>query len=289
MARASRPLTRRLRTVDDVWSEGVLVAGGGRAILLQLADPAVAEGVARHSYFTEDPVRRLVGTLEYVYVVGFGTDEEANRVAREVGLAHRGVRGAGRVAYDARDPDLQLWVAATLYETTVAVIEQVYGRLDDDVADDLYRRDAVLGTALGMPATAWPADRDAFAEYWNERLAAVHVTPSARRVAGALMRPASGPYWMRAVMPVVRLVTAGLLPPAVRSGYGVVWEDRHQRRFDRVMTVAGGVYRALPRAVRQLPSRLLLRRFRRRIASPAGNAAHSGTGGGRPGRIGART
>ena len=35
----------------DLAREGILVAGAGRAILLQIADPSVAAGVARHSDF----------------------------------------------------------------------------------------------------------------------------------------------------------------------------------------------------------------------------------------------
>ena len=48
-------------------AEGALIAGGGAAILLQLGDPVVAAGVAAHSDFSSDPLRRLRHTLAYVY------------------------------------------------------------------------------------------------------------------------------------------------------------------------------------------------------------------------------
>jgi uncharacterized protein (DUF2236 family) len=52
--------------LTDVAREGVLLAGGARAILLQLANPAVGRGVARHSDFASNPLQRLRNTLSYV-------------------------------------------------------------------------------------------------------------------------------------------------------------------------------------------------------------------------------
>jgi uncharacterized protein (DUF2236 family) len=44
--------------------EAMLLLGAGpRALLMQLAHPAVAAGVAEHSDFRADPWRRLDGTL----------------------------------------------------------------------------------------------------------------------------------------------------------------------------------------------------------------------------------
>lgn len=257
----------------EVSGEGFLLLGGGRAILLQLAHPAIARGVAEHSAFAEDPLRRLRGTLEYLYVLGFGTEEEIGRVARTVGAAHRAVRGGGEPAYDARDPDLQLWVAATLYDTTVRLGERVHGTLPVEVADELYRRDERIGTALGMPASLWPADRDAFAAYWGKRLPSLEVTPTARRLAALLMRPRTAPLWVRAAMPLVRLITAGLLPDEVRSAYGVRWDAGLERRFERTLRTLLAVYRVLPRAIRQFPKHVLLARFRLRSEGIASRAA----------------
>ena len=93
----------------DVSAEGALLAGGGAAILLQVADPSVAAGVAKHSDFASRPLLRLRTTLTYVYAVVFGTESEALAVRAMVDRAHGPVAGAF-------DPELQLWVAATLYK-----------------------------------------------------------------------------------------------------------------------------------------------------------------------------
>ena len=74
--------------IADFGAEGILLAGAGRAILLQLANPAVGRGVAEHSTFVDRPVNRLKGTLTYVYGVVYGTDVQVDAVRRRVNRAH---------------------------------------------------------------------------------------------------------------------------------------------------------------------------------------------------------
>ena len=57
------------RKLADIGAEGVLLAGAGRAILLQIANPAVGHGVAEHSNFVARPFDRFRATLTYVYAV----------------------------------------------------------------------------------------------------------------------------------------------------------------------------------------------------------------------------
>src|SRR5206468_2892793 len=84
---------------------------GGRALRMQLAHPAVAQGVADHSGFEADPFARLRGTLDAMTTIVYGTKEQAAQVAAQVKAIHRRVRGDG---YYANDPALLLWVHATL-------------------------------------------------------------------------------------------------------------------------------------------------------------------------------
>lgn len=243
--------------IRDVSGEAILLAGGARAILLQLANPGVGHGVAEHSRFAERPLDRLHGTLTYLYVTVYGTPDEARAVARAVGGAHAPVRSA---EYDARDPALQLWVAATLYDTAMRVRELVFGPTGEADAQTLLDDYAIVGTALGLPRSAWPADRAAFAAYWNASVAQLPVDDVARSVARELLYPVSGPWWLRAAMPTVRLVTAGLLEPALREAYGLAFDER---RFERLLRFTRAVYPRLPRRLRQAPMRHYLRAFRR--------------------------
>jgi uncharacterized protein (DUF2236 family) len=243
----------------DIGAEAVLLAGGGRAILLQLANPAVGHAVADHSNFAADPLRRLRNTLTYVYALVFGTPHQVATVRSMVQRAHAPVRSE---TYDASDAELQLWVAATLYDTAAALHARVFGALDEVSADRVYRDYAVVGTALGMPAALWPADREAFDAYWRTQLAGLEVDDRVRAVAAQLLHPASGPLWMRTLMPVARLATAGLLPPRLREAYLLPWDARRQKRFDRMMTLTARVYPHLPARLRHWPKDHLLRQLR---------------------------
>ncbi|MDO9398682.1 MAG: oxygenase MpaB family protein, partial [Herbiconiux sp.] len=253
-----------MRRLGDIASEAVVLAGAGRAILLQIAHPAVGYGVARHSDFAARPMSRLNGTLSYIYALSNGSEEDARLVRRAVNRAHAPVRNPpaageapaeGVPAYDARDPQLQLWVAATLYDTAISVYERVYGALGPEEGERIYREYAVLGTALQMPPELWPADRAAFRDYWNETLAGLHVDATVRGVADALLRAEAAPWWVRAGMPLMRQISVALLPASVRRAFGFAWSARRQRRVDRLFAVLGPVYRMLPRAVRHWPRR----------------------------------
>ena len=103
--------------------EAMLLLGAGpRALLLQLAHPAVAAGVADHSDFRTDPWRRLAGTLRSYLTIVYGTTAAARAEIRRLNALHRGITGPG---YSARDPDLSLWVHATLVESTIAVVRRL--------------------------------------------------------------------------------------------------------------------------------------------------------------------
>ena len=253
----------------DISNEAILLAGGARAILLQLAMPAVGRGVARHSDFTSDPLRRLRHTLTYLYVLVYGTDDEIRRIVGYVDAAHVPVHSApddGVPRYDAFDPQQQLWVAATLYDSALTVYTAVFGALEADDADALYSQYAVLGTALQMPAELWPSDRAAFSRYWESGLGALRVDDEIRGVAHDLLYPVHAPLWVRALMPSVRFLTAGFLDAGLRESFALRWSDRRQRRFDRTVRALAAVYPRLPRVLRRSPARHYLTGFRRASA-----------------------
>jgi uncharacterized protein (DUF2236 family) len=242
--------------LKDIGAEGVLLAGGGRAVLLQLANPAIGHAVADHSGFAGNPVRRLRNTLTFVYAVVYGTPEQARSVTAMVNRAHVPVRSS---EYDASDARLQLWVAATLYETAATVHERVFGPLSDADADAVYREYAIVGTALGMPLELWPPDRAAFLSYWTAEVTRLSVDDRVREVCAQLLHPRTGPLWMHAAMPLARILTAGLLSPELRNAYGLPWSDRRARRFRRILRATALIYPRLPVRLREWPKSYLLR------------------------------
>jgi len=257
---------RRPVAVAEIASEALTLAGGGRALLLQIAHPAVGRGVAEHSDFAERLMDRFDGTMLYLTATMFGTPEELATVRRIVNRAHAPVRGDGAPsgpAYNAYDPDLQLWVAATLYQTMMELHGRVFGELTPKQADDVYRELSRALSNLQLSHDRWPASRAAFDDYWEGMIASLRVDEQVLAVSRQILHPARVPWSVRPTLPLVRLVTGGLLPLEVRQRFRLPWDERRQRRFDRVMRWTAAVYPRLPLWLRHIPRDRYLAKLRR--------------------------
>lgn len=201
-----------VRRVDG---ERVLLLGGGRALLMQLAHPLVARGVAEHSGFKEDPFARLRRTLEASYTISFGTVEQAERIAAVVRTVHDRVRGEG---YEANDPALLMWVHATLIDTALRVYGRFHGRLSAADAERYYQESTRKAELLGCSRAEQPDDLAAFKRYVRHMVATLTVSDQARRLGRAIVTPK-----VPVVGRVGRDLTAGLLPAPLRRQYGLPW------------------------------------------------------------------
>jgi uncharacterized protein (DUF2236 family) len=236
--------------IRRVGAEGVLLLGGGRALLLQLAHPSVAAGVAEHSDFEDDPFTRLRGTLEASYTIVFGSDEAADDVATRVRRIHDHVTGQDHEtgnAYQANDPDLLCWVNATLVDTAVQVYTSVMGPLSEDEKEAYYQDSTFVAEILGCPRDAQPPDWASFRRYWREMIATLEVSDTARHLARSILRSAPG----------ARFITIGMLPPAIRDQYGFRWRTSDRFALDASAALARKVVPLVPRPVRRLPQTLL--------------------------------
>jgi uncharacterized protein (DUF2236 family) len=168
------------------------------------------------------------------------------------------------VKYNAFDKDLQMWVAACLYKGAVDSYRTFVGEMDDETADRHYAEGISLGTTLQVPPEMWPADRAAFDAYWQKQLAEVHIDDTVREylfpIAASRIRGVTlpGPLqrWHESF---ALLITTGFLPQRFRDEMQLPWDDRRQRRFDRLMGVLRVVIRLSPRVVRQFPFNVLLK------------------------------
>ncbi|MGH2807640.1 MAG: oxygenase MpaB family protein [Actinomycetota bacterium] len=203
--------------------ESVLLLGGRAALLMQLAHPLVAAGVAEHSDFQSDPFGRLRRTLDVMLTIIFGTKQEAAEMMRHVNAVHAEVRGTaedGR-AYSAHDPHLALWVFATLVYTSTAVYEACVRELVDDERTQLYDESKVVARMFGIPNSLIPATSDALAAWMDEIIASgeVVVTPLARELAAEIIRPIR--LVPRRLAESTALIEIALLPKEIRDGYGL--------------------------------------------------------------------
>ena len=199
--------------------EGALLLGGGRALLLQVAHPLVAAGVAQHSNYREDPFGRLYRTLDTVTTIVFGSTPEAKAAAARLHRVHTRVKGEADngTPYVATDPTLLMWVHATLVDTSLLVYETYIGSLSPEERDQYYVEQKRLGEQYGIPIDKQPETYLDFREYFDQTVndGTLQVTPSLRDVAAATMRPKLPvPFLGRPVVEYFNLVTTALMPAA---------------------------------------------------------------------------
>lgn len=254
------------QNIRRIVKEAIILAGGAIAILLQVAEPGVGKGVDNHSNFDYRPMDRLRTTMTYVYCMAFGSREEKAAVTEMVHRAHAPVRGEG---YSADDPELQLWVAATLYAVGTDIYERVFGPLTDSEAEETYREYAVLAVSLRVRPGMWPPSRKAFWEYWDGKVASLEVTDNARNVAKDLLYNKKLPFYIRAVIPLVRITTAEMLPPHIREAYGLKSTKARRGVFGATLGFTRATYPCLPKVVRTYPLRYYINDMRKRLRDMA--------------------
>ena len=179
---AEDSITRRVNR------ENVLLLGGGRALLMQLAHPKVAAGVDEHSDFRTRPIRRLRRTVLMTMAIVFGDRDTAVAAARAVNQAHGKVRGRD---YRALDPDLLLWVHSTLIDSALATYETFVKPLAAAEREDFYQESKLLGELLGIPHDRFPQTLRDFSSYVEGMISGgpLQVGPAASELAALVLRP----------------------------------------------------------------------------------------------------
>ncbi|MGA2123558.1 MAG: oxygenase MpaB family protein [Acidimicrobiales bacterium] len=248
----------------SVLLNGLALAPAGANVVMQLAQLPVGRGVAESRVdagaLIKHPIKRTRTTLGYIVAVLLGDDEMREYIRREVNRQHREVhsREGDDVAYNAFDPDLQLWVAACMYRGSLDAIELVSADASDDLLDELYLHCARFATTLQVPADRWPPDRDAFDEYWSEALGDVAMDDVTREYLRGMVRlrflPAILNSWLG---PFHEFIVTGFLPPVFREQLGLSWSPQRERGFDALSRVSAAVHHVLPRALREFPLNLV--------------------------------
>ena len=246
--------------------EIVVVAGWGRAILLQMAHPRVAAGIDAHSTFRgslSGSLRRFRSTVGAMLMLTFGSDDEAIATAAHINRIHDGVsgaigEGAGRCPagdrYSAHDPELLRWVHATLLDSIPRTYELLVGPLSAAERDQYCRESTVMEPLLGIPRGALPRDSAGLDEYMRDMMnGQITVTETSRGLARAVLYPPRW-RWLWPFFRPVQLVTIGLLPPAIRDAYGLPWTSGDARALDRWAAALPAGHRAAPRIAREWPA-----------------------------------
>jgi uncharacterized protein (DUF2236 family) len=261
-------------TIWRVDREMILLLAGGRALLMQLAHPKVAAGVAHHSRFQADPFARVPRTMGPRWSIVFDDRPLACAALGRVKKLHGRVRGAVPQGeyfytdeiYDALDVELLLWVHATLIDSAMMAYDLFVKPLTPAERSLYYDDSKKLASLFEIPEARTPPTLSDFDSYMGASLATgeIQAGPTAMKLAGEILYPR--PWFLRPAGPLLRLITAGLLPAPLRETYGIGWNKKKERRL---RLFAKGVRYLLPfmpqslrvvpnarRAERTLPARL---------------------------------
>ena len=244
-----------------VHREMAVAFSGPRALLMQATHPVAFEGFFAHTGALDRPYARLRRTAQVMDTVVFGSREDADRATRRVRAIHGRVRGelaapAGRfpagTPFAADDPELLLWVLATLVDSALVVYERYVGSLSTAERDAYWQDYRVIGGLFGLQDGEMPVGIRDFDDYMRDMLEGpdLHVTSAARELAVQIVLRPPVPLARRPVLELVNFMTVGLLPARLRRQYGLSWDPL------RALVLRGGAEYAKRLVVPLAPGRL---------------------------------
>jgi uncharacterized protein (DUF2236 family) len=219
----------------------------------------------------------------------FGDGRTAEAAIRRLNRVHAGVRGpvndpvarsaTGSDRYRALDPELLLWVQATLIVTSVAAYERWVGPLGATDRERFWAEARAVGVRMGIPLAASPPDWGALLAWWDRMLGPggpISVTPTARALAPLILRPPL-PLVPGPMVDLLALPGLALLPARLREGYGIAWGPGRER-LARLLGLGVRLWtRAVPAEWRAMPqARRASARLRDAARLPAGRPRASG-------------
>ena len=241
--------------------EIVLVLGWGRAVLMQVAHPAVGEGVAAHSDVTRSTVakvKRFERTLTRMLEMTFGTPEQVWKAGFRIDTIHARVNGTlpddHATRYSARDPELLKWVSATFTDSMLKTYELFVAPLSLAERDQYVYQTSIAAPLLGAPFGYFPSTYDELQNYIEETVQSgiLQVGPAARQLGDYVLEGLPIPI-LFGVNWYARLPVAGLLPPPLRDMYGLKWNGFKARLLHSTAWLYRHIHRFLPASLRRWP------------------------------------
>lgn len=249
----------------EVVSHRLTALSGPRALLVMAAHPVAFAGFFAHTGALDDPYGRLRRTGRVMDAVAFGTRAQADRMTAPVRRAHARVQGQLRAdaghfpagtPYRGDDPELLLWILATLVDSAMVVHDRFVRPLRPEERAAFWRDYRVVGELFGLQPGDMPATIGQFDAYIAETLASdkIEVVPDARDAGRRIVMHPPVPLHLRPALKLVNDVTTSLLPPNVRRGFGLPWNPGRDLAVAAVGTWSRTVlWRVLPSTMAWTP------------------------------------
>lgn len=224
-----------------------------RAVLMQIAHPLVAAGVAEHSQFRRHRFARLYRTSMAAAAITFGSRDFALRAVRTINQKHQLVHGVLKdpagifpagTPYDANDPELKLWVWSTIIESTLLVYELFVSKLSAEDREQYYADSLRVAELFGIPERLVPQTYDDFRVYFDRMMDGdvIQVSDQAKEIYGALFAHTPSGLLLFAGS----AVSISLLPERLREAYGFGRKSPRNSLWHRIPPVCREVRRFTP-------------------------------------------
>ncbi len=234
----------------------MVLASGPRALLLQVAHPSVAAGVAEHSDYQSRPWVRLVRTLAVVSAIAFSESTHSEEASRQLRQRHATVTGRteGGEPYRALDPELLLWVWATLGDSLVRVHASFVRPLTAAERNELYGQWKLVGYACGMPVGSCPETWADFTAYFEQMVDSRLVPTEVGQIVAGYVRRPPVPFPLNVVSgEIMHVLTGGQLPDHLRHQLGFSWTTAHHLAFEAASGASRLSARLVPGWIRRAP------------------------------------
>jgi uncharacterized protein (DUF2236 family) len=223
--------------IRRVHRERAVMLHGARTLLMQAAHPLAFAGFwgATAAQEPENAYPRLRRTAEAMATAVFGPAEAAEDMGRRVRAVHASVSGTldhdagpwpAGTPWRADDPELLLWILASLVDSALVVHDRFVRPLRPEERDAFWRDYRRVGELFGLRQADMPQTIVAFDTYVADTLASdrIQVLPDARAAGTSIVLRPPVPLRMRPVLAGINEITASLLPRKVRSGFGLRWD-----------------------------------------------------------------
>ena len=220
---------------------------GPRPAVLQNMLAGLGQGVKDHSVFFADTSARIRRSLPPIYRTVYGS-EDAN-AGPQVRQFHTDIKGDipqdfGGGRYHALDPDTYFWAHATFFDQALYFTDTFVKKLSPAEKEQMYLESKTWYRRYGVSDRPMPADYAAFEKYWDRMIDEVLVAhPTAKYGVGYVTKGFPRPkgfsplVWKvvaRVFNPLAAFLTTGGMPPRAREILGLPWDDRRERRYQRL-------------------------------------------------------